>query len=256
MATLPSPATWTDGPKITAAKLNLEVRDTLNFLINPPQAKASLVTTPISATTATWTLVTLNQEDWDNDGIHGTSTAIGDATSNSRLTCVTPGLYATSSSIVYANSGTGMRGLRIVKNGGGRGPAMAAATYTWASNLVTVTLASHGYSTGQKIYLDFTSGGATANDGTYTLTSTGANTFTVPLAGSGVAGNVVFGQALVSQYAPNATGSSNTTVAKAFDTRLTAGDYLELFGYQDSGGALNIQVGAEETFFAMRLETT
>jgi hypothetical protein len=67
-----------------------------------------------------------------------------------------------------------------------------AATYTWASNAVVVTFNAHGRQVGQQIYLDFTSGGATA-DGLYTITAVAANTMTVTLTGSGTAGNVTVG---------------------------------------------------------------
>lgn len=66
-----------------------------------------------------------------------------------------------------------------------------SSTYTWASDIVTVTYTTgHLLSTGQQVHLDFTSGGATANDGTYTVTVLDAFTYTVPLAGSGTSGNV------------------------------------------------------------------
>lgn len=72
-------------------------------------------------------------------------------------------------------------------------PVAMAGTYTWANNVVTVTFTAHALSVGEQIYLDFTSGGATA-DGLYTIESvTGANTFTVILAGAGTAGNVSIG---------------------------------------------------------------
>lgn len=57
------------------------------------------------------------------------------------------------------------------------------ATYTRSTTTVTVTSSSHGLSTGNVIYLDFTSGGAL--DGFYTITVTNANTFTVTTVASG-----------------------------------------------------------------------
>lgn len=66
-----------------------------------------------------------------------------------------------------------------------------SATYTWAGDIVTVAYASgHLFSDGQQVHLDFTSGGATAFDGIYTVTVIDAYTYTVPLAGSGASGNV------------------------------------------------------------------
>jgi hypothetical protein len=47
---------------------------------------------------------------------------------------------------------------------------------TSPSATITVTIANHGYTTGQRVFLDFTSG--TARDGTYEITVTGDDTFT------------------------------------------------------------------------------
>jgi hypothetical protein len=56
-------------------------------------------------------------------------------------------------------------------------------TYSRTGTLVTCTRTSHGLSTGQVIYFDATSG--TAADGYYTVTNTGANTFTFNTVASG-----------------------------------------------------------------------
>lgn len=69
--------------------------------------------------------------------------------------------------------------------------ATQASSYTWAANVVTVTFTAHALRVGEQVYLDFTSGGATANDGVYTIvTVPTANTYTVALSGSGASGNV------------------------------------------------------------------
>ncbi len=66
-----------------------------------------------------------------------------------------------------------------------------ACTYSWANNLVEIYLAAgHTLETGMQTGLDFTSGGATAYDGIYTATVLDPYRFTVPLTGSGTAGNV------------------------------------------------------------------
>jgi hypothetical protein len=56
--------------------------------------------------------------------------------------------------------------------------AQKSGTYarTSPSATITVTIANHGFVTGQRVFLDFTSG--TARDGTYEITKTGDNTFT------------------------------------------------------------------------------
>ena len=50
-------------------------------------------------------------------------------------------------------------------------------TYARAGSTITVTIADHGLVTGTRIYIEFTSGAATTN--AYTVTVTGLNTFTV-----------------------------------------------------------------------------
>jgi hypothetical protein len=62
-------------------------------------------------------------------------------------------------------------------------------TYSRAGTTVTATIASHGFSTGNVLAIDFTSG--TALDGNYTITNTGTNTFTFTTVASGsTSGNV------------------------------------------------------------------
>jgi hypothetical protein len=65
-----------------------------------------------------------------------------------------------------------------------------SCTYIWENDLVTVYYASgHLLETGMQTGLDFTSGEATA-DAIYTVTVLSPYHFTVPLAGSGLGGNV------------------------------------------------------------------
>ena len=60
---------------------------------------------------------------------------------------------------------------------------------TSPSATITVTMTNHGFVTGQRVFLDFTSG--TARDGTYEITKTGDNTFTcADAATSTTSGNV------------------------------------------------------------------
>ena len=65
----------------------------------------------------------------------------------------------------------------------------SSGTYSRTGTLVTVTLTAHGMVTGQLVSLDFTTG--TASDGSYAVTVTGVNTFTVTDTVSGsTSGNV------------------------------------------------------------------
>lgn len=52
-----------------------------------------------------------------------------------------------------------------------------SGTYSQTTNTITVTITGHGLSSGESVTLDFLDG--TAIDGTYPITVTGANTFTV-----------------------------------------------------------------------------
>ncbi|MBT9255370.1 hypothetical protein KMZ30_07265 [Phycicoccus sp. KQZ13P-1] len=62
------------------------------------------------------------------------------------------------------------------------------------------------------------------------------------------AGNIAAGTLLV-QNAQSAVLTFGTSVmTPTIRVPLTAGDYLELFGYQNSGGALNVQQGQAFTF--------
>ncbi len=56
------------------------------------------------------------------------------------------------------------------------------------STTCTVTITNHGLATGDRVYLDFTTG--TATDNIYAVTVTGDNTFTVTTASLTTSGNV------------------------------------------------------------------
>jgi hypothetical protein len=56
------------------------------------------------------------------------------------------------------------------------------------STTCTVTITNHGLTTGDRVYLDFTTG--TATDNIYAVTVTGDNTFTVTTASLTTSGNV------------------------------------------------------------------
>jgi hypothetical protein len=56
------------------------------------------------------------------------------------------------------------------------------------STTCTVTITNHGLTTGDRVYLDFTTG--TATDNIYAVTVTGTNTFTVTTASLTTSGNV------------------------------------------------------------------
>lgn len=81
------PRTWTTGEVVTAAMMNTDVRDNLNFLFSGMPAAFAYHSTTQSVTSATFTAVALDSELYDTDTIHDT------AVNNSRLTCKTAGKY-------------------------------------------------------------------------------------------------------------------------------------------------------------------
>lgn len=169
MATLPAPKTWVAGEDLTAGELNLELRDALSFLLDPPRAS---VYTSVDTTmaTSTATAIAFDVEFYDTDSMHD------NVTNNSRLTINTSGVYLVKGMVGFASNTTGYREVEIRKNG------------------------------------------------------------------SGVARSRL-------QTQPTAIG---TTVLIAADIALTAGDYIQLFGWQNSGGNLLTVSGATWTRFEAR----
>lgn len=93
-------------------------------------------------------------------------------------------------------------------------PVVQASTYTWAANVVTVTFTAHGRKVGDRIFVDFTSGGGTP-DGIYTIASVvNANSYTFALTGSGTSGNCSIYHASFDVVANNSgsADSGNVTV--------------------------------------------
>jgi hypothetical protein len=72
-----------------------------------------------------------------------------------------------------------------------------SGTYSISTTTVTVTVAAgHGLATGARVFLDYTSGSGT--DNIYTITVTGATTFTATVPSSSGTGNVsVYAQTLM-----------------------------------------------------------
>lgn len=80
--------------------------------------------------------------------------------------------------------------------------------YTLTSNVVTITMYGHGFSSGQNHYFDFTSG--TGVDGYYVITVVNSNTFTIPVTATDGTGSVtVYGRTglrvTFTPFTPNGT---------------------------------------------------
>lgn len=130
--------------------------------------------------------------------------------------------------------------------------ASGATTYTWSANVVTVTWTAHGLMVGEQVYLDFTSGGATGNNGVYTILTNATNTFTVALTGSGASGNVTgwgrstisstaHGYAIGNQVYLNFT-SGGVTTDGVYIIRTVATDSFTVNTYTNSGTGGNVDI--------------
>lgn len=119
----------------TAAQMNAEVKDSINFLANPPACRV-YHSIAQSLTTGTLTGLVFNSERWDTHGFHSTTT------NTHLLTAPVAGLYVITASIRYATSGAGTRYVEFYLNG-----ATVIASKRWSP----VTFAENDLSTTYKL---------------------------------------------------------------------------------------------------------
>ena len=107
-----------------------------------------------------------------------------------------------------------------------------SGTYSKTGTTSTVTITGHGLSSGDTVFLNYTSGSAT--DGTYKITVTGANTFTVddPVSGS------TSGDVKLDMGSYNVTGQPVTVTNSTTFTVFSAG--FEQSTYSISDGEINL----------------
>lgn len=106
-----TPATWTTGEKVTAAKMNAQVRDNVGFLYSGKAASVgSIATTAI--TTSTWTLINFAFEVVDTIGAWTSGAP-------SRFTPPVAGYYLVLGTVTWAADATttGGRSARLWVNG-------------------------------------------------------------------------------------------------------------------------------------------
>lgn len=120
MATVPQMITWTVRQKETAALFNSQIRDAVNFALNPVRVDVYQNTIQ-SIPNGVSTSILFDGETSDSDGMHSL------VSNTSRLTAVTPGLYLVSGCIGFAANPTGERVARIAINGAGQGRASGTA---------------------------------------------------------------------------------------------------------------------------------
>jgi len=114
VATVPAPKTWSVNEYLTAAGLNLEVRDALNFLLdNAPKCSVYQTATTNMPTSGTAVQMLFDTEAYDNDSMHSTSSTTG------RIVMNTAGLYLVTWSMAWASNSTGNRFAEIRLNAAG-----------------------------------------------------------------------------------------------------------------------------------------
>ena len=109
-------------------------------------------------------------------------------------------------------------------------PLSQSATYARSGTTLTVTLANHGYSNGDQVILDVTSGNG--SDGYYTIANVQTNTFTVSDASSGTTSGTVtchpvrFGEGVWEECAePGITTTFDNTTMPLKLTRVLPGTF-------------------------------
>lgn len=106
---IPVEITWTTGQVVTAAQLNANLRDAVNFLLNPPSCE--LRQTVVQSIGGSGNTLLFDTEDLDNDGMHST------VTNTTRATSATTGRYAVSWASTWAANATGRKGGWLIVNG-------------------------------------------------------------------------------------------------------------------------------------------
>lgn len=109
MATVPTITAWTPG-LVTEAMLNSKINDPLNLLLNPPACGVQ-PNAGQSIPNQTTTDVTFATEQFDTDAMFNV------ASSATRITIVTPGLYNVFGQAAFAANGTGARIVSVRLNG-------------------------------------------------------------------------------------------------------------------------------------------
>jgi len=106
-----APSTWVAGAVLTAAQLNQQLRDNMNFLAIPNMCRARS-TTATTIPNATATIIPFAAADsYDTAAMHSTTV------NNSRVTVGLVGVYSITGLIYLTANGTGQRIIVVYKNG-------------------------------------------------------------------------------------------------------------------------------------------
>lgn len=110
MAVIPVQRTWTVGEKVTAAMLNDDLRDAVDFLTRPPCCRVFQASVLVANTTLTY--VAFGNETYDTDTMHSASV------NTSRITFQTQGVFSGTFRAEFpGNVGGSERQARVQKNG-------------------------------------------------------------------------------------------------------------------------------------------
>ncbi len=108
---VPSQRTWTVSDLESAALYNSNIRDAINFLLNPPLFVGHSAGAQSVGNNA-WTALAIDTNDTDTYSGHST------VTNNSRYTGQVPGWYMCTARVGWGASATGRRGVGFALNGG------------------------------------------------------------------------------------------------------------------------------------------
>lgn len=183
----------------------------------------------------------------------GASTNSGEIGTGSNTECAS----IDSSGNFSFNSGYGSAakayGCRAWVNFQGNANSNQSATYSQSGTTVTVTATAHGLITGNLVYLSFTSGLGTT--GSYTVTVTDANTFTVQQTSRTTSGAVniikstIRASGNVSSVADNATGDYVVNFSTAMpDTNYAAVASGRLPTASNVAGECYVSIGRNGTY--------
>jgi hypothetical protein len=103
VATVPAEMTAVAGTVLTAATWNSNVRDAFNFLLSPPTCELRQTVAQSIANGGSGTVLNLDTEDIDNDGMHST------VTNTSRVTAQTAGRYQFGGGVNFVANATNRR---------------------------------------------------------------------------------------------------------------------------------------------------
>jgi len=163
---LPAPRTWTAGETVTAAMLNVDIRDAINWLLNPPYLHV-YQTAAQSLATGTAAALTFGGE--LHDTISGHSTSVN----TSRYTPNIAGKYLCLGSLATDPIAAGQRTAQFRKNGaavtgnGYTGFDSFGAGFSHNSAVAFATISVNGTSDYIELWAGQDSGGSLATDATH-----------------------------------------------------------------------------------------